>query len=1139
MTSYIKRCFLSLMAFWPLKIFLLLVLFILVLFAGIAIRLAIGPITLEQSGPVLNYFLERPVNVSSANLRNLALQYDADRGGLVLSAGHADLRMSSGSRYEIEEIDVIISTRALVNRFIVIPETLKAERVKLHIVGGDAFPVRDEQPGGANGFEFAALPDLGEVIESARDFQTGRDSPYIQSIAFPDIHLVAVNEATGEKFESSGSSVFYKSLPDLREADIQIVVQEKDGMSRLSFKLRQPYQASGHASMSFRNIRPALLGSIYPFASPLDRVNVPINGQIDFSSDEEGVLSLADVEITSDAGRLKLGQSSLQVRKFAFKAGLNLKTGTGQVPRLEFDIGPHRGTFSGQIDFDRTDRNQVELVSGHLDAEEIALSFDNKGGEMFAPEDLRLDFEINLPDARLDITQLKFSYGGGDINSGAEILYDREGVPFVLSSRISEMPVQGVKKLWPSNMLKRTRGWFFRNVHGGVLKSGSVVMDTTLARLRASIRGEGLTKKDLNVDVDIRKSSLRYFAGLDRIRDIDARLLIEGNRLEVKVSKAVLPAAPGGDPRGGDISVTGGAFVIPTLQILQSDAILNANIRAKAPVILNYIDQDPLRLMENFAFGADTILGEVEGRVRLQFPRLETLPLDRITANIEADIRDFELTEPVAGYRLDADLLQLEATNDRITVTGGARINTVPARIRWSEDLNKLSNNNPLTTVVNVSSELNEADLLALEFDALARRLRGPVQTDMILSGKMNDFTKMELTADFSGAKASFSPLNHIKPEGETAIVRLSSDFREGRMTGTVINFMSDAFSTQIDLQYEGAVTGLEIAPFTLPEKYDFSFSFEDGDQGRTAMIKGKMLDISALTKPVDFGLPEGAAPSGNETVSIVSWVKKLGKELSLDLELDRLVMNNGISLQNVSGRFERRNGVFEKIVLNGFFAEDNRLNFVLFRDEARKRRLTLEAPKAESLFRGLGYLDGVQGGYMSLNGTVEEPVSDSEDSVMLGEGYAYLVDFRMRDLPVLANILSLGSLQGIADVLSGEGVRFDGAGMNYRLSDGEISFDGLRAIGPSMGLTLDGGINFGTAQGRFAGNIYPAYTLNSIVGNLPVVGEVLTGGRGEGIVGISYDLDGPFSDLNVSVNPLSILVPEVLKEIVSVGSRR
>ena len=88
------------------------------------------------------------------------------------------------------------------------------------------------------------------------------------------------------------------------------------------------------------------------------------------------------------------------------------------------------------------------------------------------------------------------------------------------------------------------------------------------------------------------------------------------------------------------------------------------------------------------------------------------------------------------------------------------------------------------------------------------------------------------------------------------------------------------------------------------------------------------------------------------------------------------------------------------------------------------------------------------------------------------------------------------------------------------------------------MGLTLDGRINLRNTLANLGGNIYPAYSLNSIVGNLPVVGQVLTGGR-DGLVGISYDLVGPLSKMNINVNPLSILVPEVLKEIVSVRSTR
>ena len=42
------------------------------------------------------------------------------------------------------------------------------------------------------------------------------------------------------------------------------------------------------------------------------------------------------------------------------------------------------------------------------------------------------------------------------------------------------------------------------------------------------------------------------------------------------------------------------------------------------------------------------------------------------------------------------------------------------------------------------------------------------------------------------------------------------------------------------------------------------------------------------------------------------------------------------------------------------------------------------------------------------------------------------IYDFKLKELPVLTKILTLASLQGIADLLSGEGIRFNEFEMNF-----------------------------------------------------------------------------------------------------------
>jgi hypothetical protein len=63
-------------------------------------------------------------------------------------------------------------------------------------------------------------------------------------------------------------------------------------------------------------------------------------------------------------------------------------------------------------------------------------------------------------------------------------------------------------------------------------------------------------------------------------------------------------------------------------------------------------------------------------------------------------------------------------------------------------------------------------------------------------------------------------------------------------------------------------------------------------------------------------------------------------------------------------------------------------------------------------------------------------------------------------------------------------------------------------------------------------GTIVPAYTLNSIIGNIPLLGSLLLGGEGQGLFAANYRATGSAADPQVSVNPLSALTPGFLRRL-------
>ena len=128
-----------------------------------------------------------------------------------------------------------------------------------------------------------------------------------------------------------------------------------------------------------------------------------------------------------------------------------------------------------------------------------------------------------------------------------------------------------------------------------------------------------------------------------------------------------------------------------------------------------------------------------------------------------------------------------------------------------------------------------------------------------------------------------------------------------------------------------------------------------------------------------------------------------------------------------------------------------------------------------------------------------------------------------------LTKVLTLASLQGIADILSGEGIRFDEFEMNFRNKKDLITIDEIYAFGPAISVLMNGYIEKNRLI-SLRGTLVPATTINKFIGSLPVLGDILVGSKtGEGVLGVSFKIKGPPKKLETTVNPVKTLTPRFI----------
>ena len=84
----------------------------------------------------------------------------------------------------------------------------------------------------------------------------------------------------------------------------------------------------------------------------------------------------------------------------------------------------------------------------------------------------------------------------------------------------------------------------------------------------------------------------------------------------------------------------------------------------------------------------------------------------------------------------------------------------------------------------------------------------------------------------------------------------------------------------------------------------------------------------------------------------------------------------------------------------------------------------------------------------------------------------------------------------------------------------------------------MRGRVDFKTKTVNLGGTYVPLYGLNSALGAIPILGGIFVGREGEGVVGITFAIQGQLDDPNVLVNPISVVAPGIFRQIFEFRAR-
>ena len=247
---------------------------------------------------------------------------------------------------------------------------------------------------------------------------------------------------------------------------------------------------------------------------------------------------------------------------------------------------------------------------------------------------------------------------------------------------------------------------------------------------------------------------------------------------------------------------------------------------------------------------------------------------------------------------------------------------------------------------------------------------------------------------------------------------------------------------------------------------------------------------------------------------------KLFKNDFKLNLNIREVYLDSENIINNLIGKLNVRNNEIYASDISGDFDNQNNLKFTVNTNNTGEKITTLFSSRAKPIVSRYKFIKGYEEGYLDFYSSKKDKISKSQLKIY---------NFKLQELPALTKLLTLASLQGIADTLSGEGIRFNEFEMNFTNKDNLMTIEEIYAIGPAISVLMSGYIEEKKLV-SLRGTLVPATTINKSIGSIPLLGKILVGDKtGEGVFGVSFKIKGPPKKLETTVNPIKTLTPRFI----------
>jgi hypothetical protein len=924
---------------------------------------------------------------------------------------------------------------------------------------------------------------------------TGLDGQNLNEIGLKNGNLIVDDQQRGNKWNFENISL---SLRRPSNGGVALSLGE-DGKKPWSLRVTVGPQENGVRSVDIRakDVSTSNILLALRLKDVTYNADLPLTGELKGELGRDGLPTYFRGKVLVGAGNI-IDTDTPDYPMAIDSAEFNVEWDSGRrvlVAPFKILSGANRITLLAHLEppNDRVNDWQLGLSGGTI----VLAGIDKSAPLIF--NRINIGFRFDTDHKQVVLAQADISNGEVGVAGTGSI--DYSGEPMIkLGFAGTPMSASSLKRIWPALIVPEVREWVIERIEGGTLQRIDIGVNTAVKNLPR--KGPPIPDDGLSVNIVANGVTVRPVDGLPPVHDADLKARVTGRTATVTIGQGIADTAA-----GRKLTISDFSFEVPDTHLRPPPSKVRLKIDGPVPGAAEVMASDRLSDLMATPIDPNTSKGTFAATINLGMPVVGELTKQNTTYAVTADLNGFAADKLVMGQKLEANTLKIVANSQGYQVKGDVKISGQAASLDYRKPADGDAD-------VKLSATLDDAGRARLGLD-LGPAISGSIPIKLIGKISSDHDSKMGIEADLTQLKLDNILPGWSKVPGRSgkATFNVVPKAQSTRFEDIAIDGPGVSIRGALEVDQNGDLLNANFPTYSPSEGDKASLKADRGPDGVVKVtIRGEVFDGRSFLKSAMSGSSKD--DNKNKTKNI---------DFDVDLKLGAVAGANGEALRSADLKMSRRAGIFKAFNLSGKIGKDTTPVTAELRSRVQGQGrdvVILQTADAGAFLRFTDTYSKVVGGQLML--AMEPPTPDASAK----DGLLNLREFTVRGEAQLDRAAA-GNPTGPQS-----GVAFSALRAEFSRQCGVLTVREGVVKGPTIGLTVEGNLDFNANQVRMSGTIIPMYGLNNMFGQIPLFGIFLGGGSNEGLIGVTYEIVGSPSSPVLRVNPISAILPGVTRKI-------